>query len=59
MSPTKYVAIPNPFTGNLDGISEKLEKLGGYNMHTLWDEGRDILGREVLKYYNLNKGIFL
>jgi len=46
LSPTKYVAIPNTFTGNVDGIIGRLEEMGSYSMQRLWEEGKSDLVKE-------------
>lgn len=46
LSPPKYVAIPNPFTGSLDRVMAHLESLGAYNLHTIWEQGREQLAIE-------------
>lgn len=64
LSPPKYMAIPNAFTGSIDQISERLEKMGAYNVSKLWgshhlalqEERKDIdLKKDLGRLHQLDK----
>lgn len=47
LCPPKFVAVPNNFS-DVDEIVKKLEGLGAYNLHSLWERGKEILkGKEA------------
>lgn len=46
LTPPKYMAIPNPFTGNVEAISKKLREMGSYSIPELWSRQRLLLDEE-------------
>ncbi|CAL8078428.1 unnamed protein product [Orchesella dallaii] len=56
LSPPKYMAIPNSFTGNIEIITQKLEGMGAYNIQQLWSDSQLVLEKES-KELDLNKDL--
>ncbi|ODN06588.1 5-methylcytosine rRNA methyltransferase NSUN4 [Orchesella cincta] len=54
LSPPKYMAIPNTFTGNIEPITQKLNGMGAYNIQQLWSNS---LEEHEAKELDLNKDL--